>query len=96
MDFLLENGYFQAMGKHTTIEATDAMSALIDRALAGDTVVITRGGTPVVEVKAVSQPKSGKMTPADLEWLRQNRVPANQTGLDAGAFVSQMRDEDWR
>ena len=83
------------MGKHTTIEATDEMSALIDLALAGETVVITRGGAPMAELKAVAQPKSGKMTLADLEWLRQNRVPANQAGLDAGAFVSKMRDEDW-
>ena len=84
------------MGKHTTIEATAEMSGLIDLALAGETVVITRGGAPMVELKAVAQPKSGKMTPADLEWLRQNRVPADQTGLDAGAFVSEMSDEDWR
>ena len=83
------------MGKHTTIEATAEMSGLIDLALAGDRV-ITRDGAPVAELKAVSQPKSGKMTPADLEWLRQNRVPARKTGIDAGAFVSRMRDEDWR
>ena len=49
------------MGKHTTIEATAEMSGLIDLALAGDTVVITRDGAPVAELKAVSQPKSGKI-----------------------------------
>lgn len=84
------------MGKHTTIEATDAMSAIIDLALAGDTVVITRGGAPVVEVKAVEQAKSRYVTETDIEWLRRNRVPCKPSNEDAGAFVSRMRDEDWR
>ena len=83
------------MGKHTIIEASDELSGLIDRALAGETVVITRGGAPMVELKAVAEKTPGKVTPADIEWLRQNRVPCN-SDLDAGQFVSRMRDEDWR
>lgn len=40
------------MSKHRVAEARAHLSALIDRALAGETVVITRRGKSVVELRA--------------------------------------------
>jgi prevent-host-death family protein len=41
------------MGQHSVTEAKSRLSDLIDRALAGETVVITRHGHPVVELKSI-------------------------------------------
>ena len=82
------------MSSHSVADAKNQLSSLIDRALEGEDVVITRHGQPVVTLKAVVR-KAQPMTEADIEWLRQRRVgtPAKE---DAGAYVSRMRDEDWR
>ena len=70
------------------------MSELIDRALAGEGVTITRHGHPVVELKPV-KPAPRPVTPADVEWVikrRRGRIAKE----DVGSLVSRMRDEDWR
>jgi prevent-host-death family protein len=83
------------MGKHSVAEAKNQLSKLIDRALKGEGVVITRHGQPVVELRPVS-PARKVVTDADIEWLRTRRVGRGQPwGEDAGAFVSRMRDEEW-
>jgi prevent-host-death family protein len=84
------------MGTHSINEAKDRLSELIDRALDGEGVVITRDGAPVVELRPVSQPRKGRrLTQADLDWLEQNRV-GRMGNTDAGTLVSRMRDEDWK
>ena len=82
------------MSTHTVAEAEGHLSELIDRALEGEGVVITRHGKPVVELKPVPAPPkpARRMTDADLEWLRAHRVPSTSRE-DAGSFVSRMRDE---
>lgn len=81
------------MSIHSVAEARNQFSNLIERALKGEEVVITRHGHPVVELKAVAQ-QGRPMTAEDVEWLRQRRVGRRIPGLDAGRFVSDMRDED--
>ena len=82
------------MSRHSVVQAKNQLSELIDRALAGEDVVITRHGTPVVELKAI-RPAPKRMTQADLDWLEANRVPV-KPGTDAVALLRRMRDEDWR
>jgi prevent-host-death family protein len=82
------------MSSHSVAEAKNQLSSLIDRALEGEDIVITRHGRPVVTLKAVVR-KAQPMTQADIEWLRQNRV-GKPVKEDAGAYVSRLRDEDWR
>lgn len=84
------------MSTHSVVETKNKLSELIDRALAGEEVVITRHGHPVVEMRA-TRPKGRAFTKADLEWLKANRPTARLSPtLDASQLVSQMRDEDWR
>jgi antitoxin (DNA-binding transcriptional repressor) of toxin-antitoxin stability system len=83
-------------GKHSVAEAKSQLSTLIDRALAGDEVVITRHGTPIVEMRAVAT--TGRVVTKEAnDRLRANRVsperPATQSAAD---LIRQMRDEDWR
>jgi prevent-host-death family protein len=83
------------MSSHSVAEAKSHLSDLIDRALAGEGVVITRHGHPVVELKPVV-PQGRPITDADLDWLDEHRVVTKMPSTDAGKLVSDMRDEDWQ
>jgi prevent-host-death family protein len=80
------------MSTHSVAEAKNQLSRLIDRALKGEDVVITRRGEPVVELKPV-RPAPRPITAADIEWLRARRVGRKMPGTDAGTLVREMRDE---
>lgn len=80
------------MSSHTVAEAKTQLSRLIDRALKGEGVVITRRGQPVVELKAV-RPPPGPITDADIEWLRARRLGRPMAKTDAATLVRRMRDE---
>lgn len=84
------------MGEHSIVEAKNQLSALIDRALAGEEIVITRHGRPVATLRPVEAPKPPRMTPEEsIAWLRAHRVRGLlEPGEDAGTLVSRMRDED--
>lgn len=83
------------MAQHSVAEAKNHLSELIDQAIAGEDVVITRHGRAVVELRAMpAEPKP--MTEADFAWLAEVRSMTEPGPVDAGTFVSRMRDEDWR
>ena len=85
------------MSIHGVAEAKNQLPKLIDRALNGEAIVITRRGQPVVELKPVAAvpARPRRVTEADLEWLRAHRAQLPPSKVDAGTFVSQMRDEEW-
>ncbi|MEQ1617610.1 MAG: type II toxin-antitoxin system Phd/YefM family antitoxin [Terricaulis sp.] len=86
------------MGTYSVAEAKAKLSALIDEAMGGEPVTITRHGHPVAELKPAGGAGGRKprpMTQADLDWLAERRV-GRETGLNAGELVSKMRDEDWK
>jgi prevent-host-death family protein len=83
------------MSTHSVAEAKNRLPELIDRALKGEDIVITRHGHPVVELKPV-RPRARPVSAEALEWLKARRVKLNNPKEDAGAFVSKMRDEEWR
>ena len=61
------------MTTHGIAEAKNQLSKLIDRALGGEPIVITRRGEPVVELKPV-RPAPRPITRSDIEWLRAMRA----------------------
>jgi len=79
---------------HSVAEARNRLSELIDRALSGEGVTITRHGHPVVELKPIAK-APGPVTAEKLDWLASRRV-GKRGAEDAGAFVSRMRDEEER
>jgi len=84
------------MATYSVAQAKNNLSELIDRALHGEGVVITRHGTPVVELKPV-QATAAALTDADLDWLASRRLqPRHPPAEDAGTLISRMRDEDAR
>jgi prevent-host-death family protein len=83
------------MSTHSVADAKNRLPELIDRALKGESVVITRHGRPVAELKPIPKP-AHKVSAAALDWLAERRVGVAFAEQDAGAFVSRMRDENER
>ena len=84
-----------AMSTHSVAEAKNQLSRLIDRALDGESVIITRHGHPVVEIKPLKSPVRHSAKDA-LAWLEGKRLKLRGEGVDPVELVAQMRDEDWR
>lgn len=82
------------MSSHSIVQAKNQLSGLIDRALAGENVVITRHGAPVVELKPIARIRR-PLTQTDLEWLDKNRVKSKSSPLNAAELIRTMRDEEW-
>jgi prevent-host-death family protein len=81
------------MSTHSVAEAKNKLPELIDRALKGEGIVITRHGRPVVELRPIPEPER-RITDEDIEWLAAHRVEGRKATMDAGTLVSTMRDED--
>lgn len=87
------------MTDHSVAQARNDLSRLIDRAVRGETVVITRHGRPMVRLTPVDPPRtplwaSGAEMAA---WLKAHQVVAGTPFKESGAaLVSRMRDEDTR
>jgi prevent-host-death family protein len=86
------------MANHSMTETKNKLSELIDRAIGGEAVVITRRGRPVAELRPVVTQRPageapGPVTLEDIEWLAARRV-GRRAGPDAGTLVSQMRDDE--
>ncbi len=85
------------MSEHSITEAEERLSELIDRALAGEGIVITREGRPAVELKPLRVKTSPRpMTAEDLAWLAERRVGLPMPKQSAGELLSEMRDEEQR
>lgn len=80
------------MGKHGVAEAKNNLSGLIDRALKGENVVITRHGHPVVELTPLA-PAAEPITPEAVAWLRQQRVGRRAPRENSVTAVRRICDE---
>ncbi|CAL8980101.1 type II toxin-antitoxin system prevent-host-death family antitoxin [Rhodoplanes serenus] len=80
------------MGTHSVVEAKNQLSDLIDRALRGEEVVITRHGRPVARLAPI-EPVVGPVTPEALDWLAAHRVGGHEPSEDSGTLLSRLRDE---
>jgi prevent-host-death family protein len=71
-------------------EAKAHLSALVERAAAGEAVQITRRGKPIAQLVAVPTPRQ----PIDVEALRALTDTMPMQTESAGDFIRRMRDED--
>jgi prevent-host-death family protein len=81
----------QQTGEHvySVAEARARFSELIAAAEAGETVVITRRGEPVVELAPRRKVKEKR----DLSWLFQATAGMEYSESDSGDLVRQMRND---
>ncbi len=70
-------------------EARARFSALLDKVEAGETVVITRRGEPIVDMSAHRTPR-GRV---DWSWLREETAKIPYSSLDSGDLAREMRDD---
>ncbi|HEX2257118.1 MAG TPA: type II toxin-antitoxin system prevent-host-death family antitoxin [Afifellaceae bacterium] len=83
------------MGKHSIAEAEGRLAELIDRALAGEEIVITRDGRQAVALRPVTPVAPARpLTQEDMDWLAARRAGRKPSKIDAGTLLSQMRDEE--
>jgi antitoxin (DNA-binding transcriptional repressor) of toxin-antitoxin stability system len=80
------------MTTYSVADAKAGLPQLIDRALEGEEVIITRHGRPVVEIRATRTPQvhAGHAT---YEWLRARRVARKGVGLTSVELLNQLYEE---
>ena len=87
------------MSTHTVAETKNQLSKLIDRALKGEHIVVTRRGQPVIELKPVqskAQPEERPprgMSEAERGFLEALRALPAHVKIAAAAEVRRMREE---
>jgi prevent-host-death family protein len=81
------------MARYSVAEAKNNLPKLLDLALAGEEVIITRRGVEI----ATLAPKRAAPVRFGPEWFKTHQVvPENQTPeFDAAALVRRMRDEGY-
>jgi prevent-host-death family protein len=79
------------MSEYTIAEARNNFTKLVNKALAGEDVTITRRGKPMVKLVPEGRPKGMSI---DLEWLERVRVKPSGPNADGRSLVAVMRDED--
>jgi prevent-host-death family protein len=80
------------MSTYSIAQAKDHLSRLVDEALEGKQVTITRHGKPVVELRPAA-PAGGPVTMKDIEWLRKCRESLPSFDGDTVAEIRAMRDD---
>ena len=80
------------MSRYSVAEARNNLTKLLDRAIAGEEVTITRRGEAIAKIV----PEQLVGAPLDLEWLKAHIVtPKSGTDFDSAALIRQMRDEGY-
>ena len=81
------------MGVYSLAQAKDQLSRLVDEALAGESVTITRHGKPVVSLTP-SFPAPKPLTDEYLAQMRERAKARPSLGADSVTLVREMRDEE--
>jgi len=80
------------MSTYSIAQAKDQLSKLVDEALNGEQVTITRHGKPVVELRP-TVPVGGRTTKENIDWLRKCRESLPSFDGDTVAEIRAMRDD---
>jgi prevent-host-death family protein len=80
------------MSTYSIAQAKDHLSRLVDEALEGKQVTITRRGKPAVELRPAA-PAGRPATMNDIEWLRKCRESLPSFDGDAVTEIRTMRDD---
>jgi prevent-host-death family protein len=80
------------MTTYSVADAKDSLPRLIDRALEGEEVVISRHGKPIVELRPVASARA-KAPPASYAWLRTRRQARPAVGLTSVELLNQLYED---
>ena len=83
------------MASYSVADAKNSLPRLIDKALEGEEVVITRHGKPVVELKPASKPAvSREEAIAAFARLTARRKARKPLGITSVELLNQLYEED--
>ena len=80
------------MANYSVAEAKNTLPRLIDKAMAGEQVVITRHGKPVAEIRPAGLP-APRDRKALYAWLKARREARPSVGVSSVELLNQMYDE---
>lgn len=80
------------MGSYSVAEAKSGLPALIDKASAGERVIITRHGRPVVELRP-ALPGSDVKRSGGLTWLGERRRGRPRISISSLEVLKQLAEE---
>lgn len=83
------------MSNYSVAEAKNRLPALIDKALQGEHVVITRHGKPVAELRPAPKPAAPPSREM-LKWLWERTKARKGAGITSVELLDQMYEEDER
>ena len=81
------------MSSYSSAKAKDNLSKLIDEALAGEEVTITRHGKPVVELRPARAIGEGRLSPELIDRIAARAKTLPSLGEDAVDVIRRMRDD---
>jgi len=84
------------MPTYSVAEAKNQLPKLLDQAIAGEEVTITRRGKPIAKIvpnEVGSRGEDRPRSPFDLEWFRRHRVKTSDPHFDSAAMIRAMRDD---
>ena len=85
------------MGAYSLAQAQEQLARLVDEALTGEVVTITRDGRPVVTLAPTlpeRPPEPAPLTDEYLEGMRRRRALRPSLGGDSVTLVREMREEE--
>jgi len=81
------------MPVYSVDEAKNGLSDLIDRAIEGEEVVITRCGKPAVEL-CTTRPPPGRPTQATYAWSRDRRRAREAIGITSVELLRRIYEDE--
>ena len=81
------------MSTYSVAEAKNRLPALIDKAIEGEEVVITRHGKPVAELRPRTQ-RNTKSSRAMLQWLWSRTKGRRGAGISSVELLDRIYEDD--
>jgi prevent-host-death family protein len=78
---------------YSIAQAKDHLSKLVDEALAGESVTITRHGKPVVELRPSKSSGASRVSAELLETIAARAKLLPSLGASGAEIIREMRDE---
>jgi len=80
------------MSHYSVAEAKNTLPRLLDKAMAGEEVIITRHGKPIIELKPMTV-SDQQAEPVTYDWLRQRRDARKPIGITSVELLKALHDE---
>lgn len=81
------------MSAYSVANAKSSLPSLINRAMAGEEVIITRHGRPVVELRAMAVADSPSFVADGHDWFLSRRVKLSGSSPTSVELLNMIHDE---